>query len=115
MARWLLISAAALLAATALFHMTGLAMVSGWLDGPRGTIFELLWATAAVSWIAIAAIWLYAALRPSPALTVPVWLSALIPLSVGIPLLAMVDARHPGGYLLLLSSALAAAGAGVKR
>ena len=115
MARWLLIAAAALLAATALFHMTGLAMVSGWLDGPRGTIFELLWATAALSWIVVAAIWLYAALRPSPALKVPVWISALIPLSVGVPLLAMVDPAHPGGYLLLLSSALAAIGAGKQR
>ncbi|MGH6659368.1 MAG: hypothetical protein ACREBM_06920 [Sphingomicrobium sp.] len=115
MARGLLITGAILLAATALFHMTGLSSVSGWLEGGRGTIVALLWSTAAASWVIVALIWICAALRPSPALKMPVWISALIPISVGIPLLAMVDAGHPGGYLLLLSAVLAAIGAGRQR
>ena len=91
--------------------MTGLDAVSGWLAGDRGRIVSLLWSTAALSWALVAVIWAYAALRPSPDLRWPVWIAALIPLSVGILLLALVDSSHPGGYLLLLSAMLAGAGA----
>ena len=92
--------------------MTGLESVSGWLEGGRGTIVGLLWSTAALSWMLVALIWLFAAFRSSPALKAPVWISALIPVSVGLPLLTMVDAGHPGGYMLILSAVLAAIGAG---
>ena len=111
MARTLLIAGAVLLAATALFHMTGLASVAAWLDGDRGMILSLLWGAAAFSWAAVALIWAYSAARPSPALKWPVWISALIPLSVGVLLLALVDGTHPGGYMLLASAALAVLGA----
>ena len=111
MARALLIAGAVLLVATALFHMTGLDAVSAWLADDRGRILSLLWSTAALSWALVAVIWAYAALRPSAELKWPVWISALIPLSVGILLLALVDSTHPGGYMLLLSAMLAGAGA----
>jgi hypothetical protein len=111
MARGLLIAGALLLAATAVFHMKGLQSVSGWVEGGRGTIVILLWSNAAISWLVVALIWIAAAVRPAPALKLPIWISVLIPLAVGLPLLAVVDASHPGSYMLLLSAALAAAGA----
>ena len=111
LARVLLISGAVVLVATALFHMTGLNSVSGWLDGDRGRIVALLWSTAAFSWAVVALLWIYAAFRPAEALRAPVWISTLIPLSVAILLLVVVEPTHPGGYLLLLSVVLAGIGA----
>ena len=111
MARALLIAGSLLLIATALFHMTGLASVAGWLEGDRGRIVGLLWSTAALSWAVVALVWIYAAIVPSATLRWPVLISAIIPLSLGLLLLAIVDPTHPGGYMLLVSAALACAGA----
>lgn len=102
-----LMLAAVLLAATALFHLSGLAMVAGWFEGEKRMVMILLWIAPAASWLLIAAYWLVEAVRRR----VPEWpvllLTAAIPLTVGIPLLALVSAAHPGGYMLVASSVLA--------
>ena len=101
-----LILAALLLAATAVFHLTGLSMVSGWLEGQKRTIVTLLWIVPAASWLLIAVFWLFKALR-GIALDGPVLLlTAAIPLLVAVPLLALVSVAHPGGWLLVAASLL---------
>jgi hypothetical protein len=110
MARIWLIAGSLLLAGTAAFHLTGLDSASQWLDGLRGRIVALLWASAAINWIFVALIWTFAAIRPSAALRWPVWLTAMIPAVTGLMLLLGVDAGHPGGYMLIGSSVLAAVG-----
>ncbi len=110
MARALLIAGAVVLFATALFHMSGLESVAGWLEGDRGRIVALLWASAALNWTVVALIWIFAAAWPSPALRWPVWISAIIPVSLALFLLSLVDPTHPGGYMLLLSAILAVIG-----
>lgn len=105
-----LLVAALLLAATAAFHLTGLTMAAGWLDGERQRIVILLWLTPAVTWFLVAAFWLYHALRgPAPGWPALV-LTALVPLVVALPLLFYVSPLHPGGYMLLASSVLAVFG-----
>ena len=110
MTRTWLIAGSLLLAGTAAFHLTGLESASEWLDGSRGRIIALLWASAAINWILVALIWTFAAVRPSAALRWPVWIAAMIPAVTGVMLLLGVDAGHPGGYMLIVSSALAAVG-----
>ena len=109
--RILLMSGAAVLAATACFHLTGLETAWGWLEGQRGTIVGLLWATLAIDWFIVVTVWIYAGIRRAPSLRWPVALTALIPAVCGTLLLAMVDARHPGGYMLIVAAVLAWAGA----
>lgn len=98
--------AALLLAATAVFHLTGLSMVSGWFEGDRRSVMILLWIAPAATWLLVAAHWLF----PGARISVPDWpvllLTALIPLIVAVPLVALVP-QHPGGYLLLAASVLA--------
>ena len=102
-----LILAALLLAATAVFHLTGLSMVAGWFEGEKRTIMMLLWITPAASWLLIAAFWLFRAVRGVTLDWSVLMLTAAIPLLVGAPLLALVSAAHPGGYMLVASSVLA--------
>ena len=111
MARTLLIAGSVLLVATALFHMTGLSSVAELLGGDRGRIIELLWGAAALNWGVVALLWSYAAVRPAAALQWPVWISAIIPISLAFLLLGTIDPAHPGGYMLLVASALACIGA----
>lgn len=98
--------AALLLAATAVFHLTGLSMVSGWFEGDRRSVMILLWIAPAATWLLVAAYWLFPRARRS----VPDWpvllLTALIPLMIALPLVALVP-QHPGGYMLLSASVLA--------
>lgn len=102
-----LILAALLLAATAVFHLTGLSMVSGWFEGQKRTILMLLWVTPAASWLLIAVFWLLRAVR-GIALEWPVLLlTAAIPLLVAVPLLALVSPVHPGGWMLVAACLLA--------
>lgn len=79
MPRIWLIAGSVLLGATATFHLTGLESASAWLDGARGRIVALLWAAAFVNWILVALLWVFAAARPSLALRLPVWISAMFP------------------------------------
>ena len=107
--RPVLAGAALLLAATAAFHLTGLEMAAGWLDGGPGRLVTLLWIAPALGWFVIAGFWAYHAAMG----IVPGWpaliMSALIPACVGVPLLASISLSHPGGYLLLGSGLLALA------
>ena len=91
--------------------MTGLDSVAGWLEGDQGRILGLLWSSAALSWSVVALLWIYAAVRPSFQMRWPVWIAAIVPLSLGLLLLGMIDPAHPGGYMLLGSAALAGIGA----
>lgn len=102
-----LISAALLLAATAVFHLTGLSMVLGWFEGDKRTIMVLLWIVPAASWLLIAAFWLFKALQGLALDWSVLMLTAAIPLLVGVPLLALVSPVHPGGYMLVAASVLA--------
>jgi hypothetical protein len=104
-----LILAAALLAATALFHLTGLSMVAGWFEGEKRAVMILLWIAPAASWLLIAAYWLVEAVKRRAPGWPALLLTAAIPLTVGVPLLALVSAAHPGGYMLVASSLLALA------
>lgn len=102
-----LILAALLLAATAAFHLTGLSMVSGWFEGAKRTIMILLWVTPALSWLLIAAFWLFKAVHGVTMDWSVLLLTAAIPLLVGAPLLTLVSVAHPGGWMLLAACALA--------
>lgn len=110
-ARILLTLGAILLLATAAFHSSGGAMVSGWLEGERGQILRLLWFVPPIDWAVVALIWAYAAWRPGRALAVVVWLSALIPLAVAVMLIVAVGPVFPGIWMLLGAVVLASAGA----
>lgn len=110
-ARILLALAALLLVATAAFHSSGSAMVSGWLPGDRGRILQMLWFVPAIDWAIVALVWAFIAWRPSAGLSPLVWLTTIIPLSVGLMLIAAVGAAFPGIWMLLGAVALAAVGA----
>ena len=102
-----LVLAGLLLTATAVFHLTGLSMVAGWLGGDKRNIMMLLWIAPAASWLLIAGFWLLRALR-GIALDWPVLLlTAAIPLMVAIPFLTVVSPAHPGGWMLLAACLLA--------
>ncbi len=98
--------AALLLAATAVFHLTGLSMVSGWFEGDRRSVMILLWIAPAATWLLVAAYWLFPGARGSVSDWPVLLLTALIPLIVALPLVVLVP-QHPGGYMLLSASVLA--------
>ena len=102
-----LILAALLLAATAVFHLTGLSMVAEWFAGDKRTIMVLLWITPAASWLLIAVFWLFKAVRGVTLDWSVLLLTSAIPLLVGVPLLVLVSPLHPGGYMLIGASLLA--------
>jgi hypothetical protein len=110
-ARALLIAAALLLFATALFHASGVGVVSGALPGQRGRIMEVLWYLPAWDWTVVALVWLAAALWPDRHLAPLVWLTALIPLVVAILLIRAVGGGFPGVWMLLGAVILAGLGA----
>jgi hypothetical protein len=104
-----LLAAGVVLAATAIFHLSGLAMAASWLDGVEGRIVELLWITPAASWLIIAGYWLHSGWRgpvPPPG---AILATALLPLVVAVPLLVTISPAHPGGYLLIAAAGLALA------
>lgn len=109
--RGFLLIAAALLTATAVFHATGLPMVSDWLEGGRQSLLKLLWLSPAFDWLVVALLWVAAALRPSRNLVLVIWISALIPLYTAVGLILTVGLGHPGLYMLLGSILLALIGA----
>ena len=109
-ARILLGLGAALLIATAAFHGSGGAMVSGWLEGERGEILRLLWYVPTVDWIVVALIWLFVARWGDRRLAPLVWISALIPSSVALMLIWAVGAGFAGIWMLIGSVLLAAVG-----
>jgi hypothetical protein len=110
-ARILLIAGALLLLATAAFHSSGGSMVSGWLQGDRGKILQLLWFLPPIDWGVVALVWLYVAWRPDRRFAPLVWLTAIIPLVMAIMLIAAVGAGFPGIWMLLGAAALASIGA----
>ncbi|MHA7818163.1 MAG: hypothetical protein ACX930_00795 [Erythrobacter sp.] len=103
----LFLLAGSLLLATTAFHMTGLAMVGTWMDGLQGRTITALWIAPAIGWVAVSAFWLRHAFSAEP----PSWgatlVTAAIPLAVALPLLLHITPTHPGGYMLIGSSALA--------
>ncbi len=111
MARWLLGGGAVLLIATALFHSTGLPMVAGWLPGTRGQILGLLWLTPVADWIAVALLWIIAAVRLRSEMRAVVLVSAIVPVFAAIGLFVIVGAAHPGPFMLAVAVVLAMLGA----
>ena len=109
-ARILLALGALLLFATALFHGSGVGTVSNWLQGDRGRIVEMLWNLPAIDWTVVAAVWAVAALRPDRHFAPIIWLTALIPLTVALMLIAAVGGGFPGVWMLLGAVLLAVLG-----
>ena len=110
-ARWLLIAGAVLLIATALFHSTGLSMVSGWLPGMRGQVVSLLWLTPVADWSAVAILWLIAARQLRRELRVIVFVSAIVPAFAAVGLFMVAGTSHPGPFMLAGAAVLAVLGA----
>jgi hypothetical protein len=111
-ARLLLALAALTLFATAALHSSGSAMVSGWLEGDKRAILQMLWFVPAVDWLVVAAIWAIVAWPPDPRFAPIIWLTSLIPLAVALMLIAAVGPNFFGIWMLLGAVALAAIGAG---
>ena len=109
-ARWLLIAGAVLLIATALFHSTGLSMVSGWLPGMRGQVLSLLWLTPVADWSVVALLWIIAAWHMRSELRVIVFVSAIVPAFAAVGLFMVAGASHPGPFMLAGAAALAVLG-----
>ena len=82
-------------------------MAASWLEGTEGRIVELLWVAPAAGWLVIAAYWAQAGWRGVAPERAALVTTALLPLFVGVPLLAFVSPFHPGGYMLLGASLLA--------
>ncbi len=110
-ARWLLVAGAVLLIATALFHSTGLSMVSGWLPGTRGQVLSLLWLTPVADWSVVAMLWIIAAWRLRSDLRLIVLVSAIVPALAAIGLFFVAGTSHPGPFLLAGAAVLAVIGA----
>ena len=110
-ARWLLVAGAVLLIATALFHSTGLSMVSGWLPGMRGQVLSLLWLTPVADWSVVAILWLIAAWRLRSELRLIVLVSAIVPAFAAAGLFIVAGTSHPGPFLLAGAAILAVLGA----
>lgn len=102
-----LILGALLLAATAAFHVMELGTAQRWLVGTPERVLSLLWLTPALSWLIIAAFWLYHAATGSAPSTASLVMTALLPLVVAVPLLVRVSPTHPAGYMLIGASVLA--------
>jgi hypothetical protein len=103
--------AAALLLATALFHGSGGAMVSGWLSGQRGEMLKALWYLPSLDWLVVAVLWAWAAAKPSPSLAPFLLIAALIPLGAALLVAGAVGFGFPGVWMLLGAAALACFGA----
>ena len=115
MARWMLVSAALLLAATGAIHLTGLAMVAGWTEGlaaKPAAALRLVWASDSFDWWVVALLWAAAAWRWTRPWLGAATIGALIPLVAGVAVVSL-DPQFFGGYLLLGSFALAAAAIGL--
>ena len=110
-ARILLGLGALLLIATAAFHGSGGGMVSGWLEGDRGKILQMLWFVPPIDWVVVALVWAFVGWRHDVGFAPLVWLTAIIPLSVALMLIATVGAAFPGVWMLLGAVAMAVAGA----
>jgi len=110
-ARWLLIAGAVLLIATALFHSTGLAMVSDWLPGMRGQILSLLWFMPVADWSVVAILWIIAAWQLRSNLRLIVLVSAIVPAIAAVGLFMVAGTSHPGPFMLAGAAMLAVLGA----
>jgi len=108
---WPLIGGAILLLATAIFHMTGLPMVSDWLPAQRGQILGALWVSPAIDWSVVAVLWLIAAFRGGREWAIAVAVSAVIPVTMAIALFTIVGIAHPGPFMLTGAVMLALFGA----
>lgn len=110
-ARILLGLGVVLLLATAAFHGSGGAMVSGWLEGDRGAILRLLWFAPAIDWFVVALVWAFVAWRGERAFAPFVYITAIIPLVLALMLIGAVGAAFPGVWMLFGAVALALLGA----
>lgn len=110
-ARWLLVAGAVLLIATALFHSTGLSMVSGWLPGTRGQIVSLLWLAPVADWSVVALLWIISAWRLRSDMRLIVLVSAIVPAIAAVALFIVVGTSHPGPFMLAGAALLAVLGA----
>ncbi|MDE1466865.1 hypothetical protein [Aurantiacibacter sp. D1-12] len=93
--------------ATAIFHLTGLSMVGGWMEGVQGRTITALWIAPAIGWMAVSAFWTYHAFSGETPSWSATLVTAAIPLAVAIPLATYVAPTHPGGYMLIAASTLA--------
>jgi len=111
LARTLLLLGSLLLLATAAFHSSGSAMVAGQIEGMRGRIVEMLWFVPPIDWVVVALCWAFVAVRGQRSLQPIVWITALIPFSVALMLLATVGIGFPGFWMLIAAVVLGVVGA----
>jgi hypothetical protein len=115
MGRLILLAAALLLLATAIIHAGGQPMVDRWVhdlsDQQRAAIC-LVWITDSINWAIVSVIWSVAAWRRERGWLGAAAVAALIPLTVGIGVLA-IEPRFFGGWMLMGSVALAGVGLGL--
>ena len=112
MGRIFLFAAAALLAVTAAIHALGRPMVDRWvqaLGDEQKAAIGLVWMTDSISWIVIALIWAMAGWKPQRGWLGASALGIAIPLSMVVGIMR-IDPTFFGGWMLLGSIALAAAG-----
>lgn len=105
--RWLLGAASLLLAATALFHASGTGFAVSMVSAEQQPIMRMIWLNATIGWLAIALLWIVAAVRSPRDWALMSALAALYPLASGVSLWAAVGPLHPGIWMLLGSGALA--------
>ncbi len=103
--------AAAVLLATAAFHASGGAMVTGWLSGARGDMLRALWYMPAFDWAVVALGWTYVAIRPSAAAAPLVVISAAMPVGAAALVARAVGPGFPGVWMLAAAGGLAVFGA----
>ena len=112
MGRILLVAAAALLFVTAIIHGCGQPMVDQWLEGlshKQKLAMCLVWVTDSLAWAIVAILWALAAWRPTAGHLTTGAIAAAIPALTGAAIVA-IDPAFFGGWLLMISVALAAVG-----
>jgi hypothetical protein len=112
MGRILLFAAAALLVTTAALHALGQTMVDGWVRGleeEQRAAIGLVWMTDSIDWAVVALLWGLAAWKRERPLLIAAAIAAVIPSAMAIGILR-IDPTFFGGWMLIGSVALAAAG-----
>jgi hypothetical protein len=113
--RWALLAGAAVLAATAAFHATGLGAAVEMVGPRQRGMMQVLWLTPVVAWGGVALLWALAGLRPLAVSSAGLLVSALIPLGSAALLAALLDPLFPGTLMLAASAILAVTGAILQR
>src|SRR5688500_19106998 len=112
MGRILLFAAAALLLATAIIHAGGQPMVDSWvqgLDDRQRAAIRLVWITDSIGWAVVAILWAMAGWKMERGWLGAAAVAAAIPFAMAVGIMT-IDPSFFGGWMLLGSIALAAAG-----